>query len=280
MLVSEIAKILGGRMFGDDGEISGIKPLFYAKDTDLSFILWPKDIKAAKTSKAKCLIAEFDLVAHHADKYTNSMIAVEDMASSFVKLKDLSFLVQKKTPVIKENTVIEPGAVIHDNVQIGKNCYIGANSVIGSNAFAPFSKVPLVNLCSLGDVIIKDNVRIGALCTVDKGLIGSTVIGEHTIIDNMVHVGHDVLIGKNVAIAAQSGLAGFVQIGDEVTIFGQVGVSPHCVIGKGARISGKSMVHCDIKPYEIWSGNPSLPHALYLRAYGKLKREGRRNARL
>ncbi|HXW53454.1 MAG TPA: UDP-3-O-(3-hydroxymyristoyl)glucosamine N-acyltransferase, partial [Myxococcota bacterium] len=86
----------------------------------------------------------------------------------------------------------------------------------------------------------------------------------------MVHIGHDVRIGENVIVAGQSGLAGFVWIDKNVTLGGQVGVAPHVRIGEGARISGKSMVHCDIRPREIWSGNPSVPHAVYLRAYGQL----------
>lgn len=267
-------------MLGDDGEISGIKPLSSAGKEDLSFILWPKDIKKAKKTNARCVIGELGLISYYADQFPSTLIAVEDMAVTFERLKDLTALRNERAaPLIGEGTTIEPGAIIHRNVRIGRNCYIGANSVVGGKAFVPYGENPHVNLCSLGEVIIKDNVRLGALCTVDAGLIGATFIDEHTLIDNMVHIGHDVVIGKNVTIAAQSGFAGLVQVEDEVTIYGQVGVAPHVVIGKGARISGKSMVHCDIKAYEIWSGNPSLPHPLYLRAYGKLMREGKKNAR-
>jgi UDP-3-O-[3-hydroxymyristoyl] glucosamine N-acyltransferase len=127
-------------------------------------------------------------------------------------------------------------------------------------------------LPSLGAVLIEDGASIGALCSIAKALIGVTTIGEASQLDNMVHCGHDAVIGKNVVIAAQSGLAGFAQIGDGVTIGGQSGVAPHVVIEHSARLSGKSFAHKDIRAFEIWSGNPSLPHALYLRDYARAKR--------
>jgi UDP-3-O-[3-hydroxymyristoyl] glucosamine N-acyltransferase len=149
---------------------------------------------------------------------------------------------------------------------------IGANSVIGSPGFIPFGVVHARCLPCFGSVHIDEGVRIGALCTIDRGFLGVTRIGSNTLIDNMVHVGHDVDIGAGVIIAAQTGIAGFVRIGDRATLGGQVGIKPHATVGTGARVSGKSLVHCDIENDAIWSGNPSLPHAQYLRAYGQLKR--------
>jgi UDP-3-O-[3-hydroxymyristoyl] glucosamine N-acyltransferase len=180
---------------------------------------------------------------------------------------------------VGKNTIIEAGAIIKRGVFIGENCFIGSNSVLGEDGFVPYGLNPVKNLPSLGGLIIEDSVRVKASCTIDRGLIGSTRIKKNTLIDNLVHVGHDVVIGENVVVAGQSGFAGFVRIGDHVTIGGQVGVAPHVIIEEGARISGKSMVHCDIKRYEIWSGNPSVPHGIYLRAYGKLMNGSRKKRR-
>ncbi len=194
---------------------------------------------------------------------------------------------------IGAHSVIAPNVVIEDDVKIGARCHIGAgviihrgtrigdevsigaNTVVGSQAYAPYGFDKTVNFPSLGSVVIEDKVRIGALCSIDRGLIGRTHIRENTAIDNMIHIGHDVMIGKNVLIAAQTALAGFVQVGDDVTLGGQVGVLPHSVIGPGARISGKSLARGKIGAHEIWSGNPSMPHKIYLKDYGERLRRHR-----
>ena len=312
MWASEIAQVLGGRLLGEDRYLSGLKPLMLAEISDLSFVIWPKDIGMAKKSSAGCIIAEMGVAADIADEISCSLIASENLFDTFSLLKILKTnglfpeqnssvlglmsvdpeAIIDKTAIIGKShiargvriganvrigdkvfigahTVIEPGVVIYDDVHLGSHCLIGANSVIGSDGFVPYGMAPSTILPSLGTVRILDQSRIGALCTVDRGLMSQTLIGEFCLIDNMVHIGHDVKIGAHVIIAAQSGLAGFVDIESEATLGGQVGVAPHVRIKAGARISGKSMVHCDIGEREIWSGNPSVPHAAYLRAYGQ-----------
>lgn len=302
MWLSEIANALGGRLLGDDKFVFGIEPLFCAEVTDLSLVIWPKDIKFAKKCRAGGLILELDVAADFADLFDISLIVVDSLKTTFSVLADLieqggfskntpnelrARTIDKDAMVhpsavigkahIGAGTAISAGVVIHDGVHVGAGCRIGANSVIGAHGFIPYGVNNSVNLQSLRSVFIDDQVQIGSLCTVDAGLLGNTHIKKNTMIDNMVHVGHDVVIGENVVIAAQSGFAGFVRISEHVTIGGQVGVAPHVLIGTGARISGKSMVHCDIKPYEIWSGNPSVPHSIYLRAYGRLMNTGKKN---
>ncbi|HXW60674.1 MAG TPA: hypothetical protein VEK06_03955, partial [Myxococcota bacterium] len=170
---------------------------------------------------------------------------------------------------IDEGAVINPGVVIHGPSHIGRYSIIGSNSVIGSKAFVPYKEKTLE---SLGGTFIGEEVEIGALCTIDRGLIGNTRIMNKSRLDNMVHCGHDAYVGRDVAIAAQSGLAGFAKLCDGVSVGGQSGVGPQVVIGTGARLSGKSFAHRDIKSWEIWSGNPALPHSQYLRAYARDKR--------
>lgn len=178
--------------------------------------------------------------------------------------------------VIGDSCFIGSGVIVHSRSRIGDGSVIGANSVVGSEAFVPFGMMAH-NLPSLGHVVIKDHVTIGALCTIDRGLFGATEIGDDTLMDNMIHVGHDVCIGRNVIIAAQSGLAGFARLGDGVTLGGQVGIAPHVAVGENTRVSGKSSLHRDVGPNEVWSGNPALPHHHFLRAHGNLVRNFKRN---
>ena len=162
--------------------------------------------------------------------------------------------------------------IVHSRVVLRDRVHVGSDWVIGFAGFVPFGTEDAQCLPCFGSVHIEEGVRIGALCTIDCGFLGATRIGKNSLLDNMVHVGHDVDINESVIIAAQSGLAGFVRLESLVTLGGQVGIKPHVTVEEGARISGKSLVHCDIKKYEIWSGNPSVPHAVYLRAYGQLMR--------
>jgi|SRR5579871_4089130 len=318
MRASEIAQTLDGRLLGDDLSLSAIAPLIDAASNDLAFVIWPKDIRAAKKSLAGCLMAELSVAADIADQITCSLIAIDNFFDAFCLLKGMikekklgpwakaheaastieqgaevhqsaivtdsyighgakigAYAVIGPGSFIGNHTVVEVGAKIFDDVYVGAHCRIGANSVLGAQGFIPYGISPCKSLPSLGTVRIGDFVHIGALCTVDRGLCGPTVISNHTLIDNMTHIGHDVKIGESVVIAGQSGFAGFVTVDSFVTIGGQVGIAPHIHIGEWARISGKSMVHCDIKPYEIWSGNPSVPHATYLRAYGQLMTAGK-----
>jgi UDP-3-O-[3-hydroxymyristoyl] glucosamine N-acyltransferase len=161
--------------------------------------------------------------------------------------------------VIGDNTVLFSGVKLYYECKIGANCTIHANTVIGSDGFgfAPnadgnaFAKVP-----QIGNVVIEDNVGIGALCTIDKGVTGDTTIGEGTKIDNQVHVGHDTVIGKKCLIAAQTGIAGCVIIEDEVTLWGQVGTTSGITIGSKAIVLGQTGVSKSIEGGKTYSGTP------------------------
>lgn len=166
------------------------------------------------------------------------------------------------TATIGENTIIEPGAVIGNYVTIGSNCLIRANavicdytqignhveiypnSVIGSNAFYYHQGTDksFTAWHSIGRVIIEDHVRIGACCTIDRGVSGETIIGLGTKLDDQIHIGHGVVIGKHCIIAAQTGIAGKTVIQDYVNISGQVGISKGLVIGEGAIILAQTGV--------------------------------------
>jgi len=172
---------------------------------------------------------------------------------------------------------IGANAVIGDGVVMGENCSIGANTsishaLIGKNVtmstnvsiggegfgFVAGPKGPL-KFSQLGRVLIGDGVDIGSNCAVDRGALGDTVIGAMTALDNMVHIGHNVRIGKACALAGQVGIAGSTVIGDGVMMGGQVAVSDHLVIGSGARIAGKSGVIRNVAPGEVMGGYPAVP---------------------
>ncbi|GBF19807.1 MULTISPECIES: UDP-3-O-(3-hydroxymyristoyl)glucosamine N-acyltransferase [Arenibacter] len=165
---------------------------------------------------------------------------------------------------IGNNVVIGDNCLIHSNVSIYDNCVIGNNvtihsgSVLGSDAFY-YKKRPegYDKLISGGRVIIEDNVDIGALCTIDKGVTGDTTIKKGTKLDNQVQVGHDTVIGEKCLIASQTGIAGCVIIEDEVTLWGQVGVTSAATIGKNAMVSAQSGVSKSLKGGKKYFGSPA-----------------------
>jgi len=159
--------------------------------------------------------------------------------------------------VIGENCLIHANVAIYDHTIIGNNVIIHAGTVLGADAFY-YKKRPdgFDQLISGGRVVIKDNVGIGALCTIDKGVTGDTTIGEGTKIDNQVHVGHDTVIGKKCLIASQTGIAGCVIIEDEVTIWGQVGTTSGITIGANAVILGQTGVTKSVDGGKSYFGTP------------------------
>jgi UDP-3-O-[3-hydroxymyristoyl] glucosamine N-acyltransferase len=179
------------------------------------------------------------------------------------------------TAQIGEGTIIQPNCFIGNHVKIGKNCLLHANvsiydhcvlgdnviiqagTIIGADAFY-YKKRPegFDQLISCGRVIIEDNVGIGALCTIDRGVTGDTTIGSGTKIDNQVHVGHDTVIGKKCLIAAQTGIAGCVVIEDEVTMWGQVGTTSGITIGTKAVVMGQTGVTKSIEGGKTYFGTP------------------------
>ena len=173
--------------------------------------------------------------------------------------------------------VVDSNAVIGAGVIIGDHCRIGANSsishaVIGSRVrissnvsiggegfgFVPGPK-GLLHVAHFGRVVIEDDVRIGGNCAIDRGAMGDTFIGAGTVIDNLVHIAHNVRIGRNCVIAGQVGIAGSSTLGDQVMIGGQVGVNDHITVGSRARIAAKSGVIFDVPEAETVGGYPAVP---------------------
>lgn len=156
---------------------------------------------------------------------------------------------------IGENCVIYPNVVIYDYTEIGNYVTINAGTVIGGEAFY-FKRRPdrFDKMLSKGNVIIEDYVQIGCNCTIDRGVSASTRIGAHTIMDNLIQIGHDTIIGKRCLIASQVGIAGVVEIEDDVMIWGQVGINKDLKIGKKAVLLGKTGVMSSLEGNKTYLG--------------------------
>jgi UDP-3-O-[3-hydroxymyristoyl] glucosamine N-acyltransferase len=157
---------------------------------------------------------------------------------------------------IGKNCLIHPNVTLYDGTVIGDDVIIHAGAVIGSDAFYYKRKQAYEKLNSCGFVQIDDNVEIGASCTIDRGVTSVTRIGSGTKMDNMVHIGHDTVIGKNCLFAAQVGIAGVVTIEDEVILWGQVGIQKDLTIGKGAVVLGQSGVAKSLQGGVVYFGSP------------------------
>jgi len=184
---------------------------------------------------------------------------------------------------IGSKSVIGSNTVIEHSVQIGKNCLIGSNvniknSIIENDVVIQdgckigmkgFGFIPNQDknfrFPHIGRVILKDNVELGANCTIDRGSIGDTIIGKNTFLDNQVHVAHNVKLGKNCMIAGQVGFAGSSTIGDNVSIGGQAGISGHLKIGNNVRIGGGSGVVKNISDNTTVMGYPAVPLKKFLK---------------
>jgi len=173
-----------------------------------------------------------------------------------------------KNVKIGKNCVIYSGVRIYDYCVIGDHCIVHSNTVIGSDGFGfqptkdGYQKIP-----QLGNVVLEDDVEIGANCTIDRGTIGSTVIGKGTKIDNLIQIAHNVKIGRNNVIAAQAGIAGSTVIGDWNQIGGQVGIVGHITIGNQVKIQAQSGVNSSAKDNEILYGSPAINASEYRRNY-------------
>lgn len=170
---------------------------------------------------------------------------------------------------IGDNTVIFAGSKILSDTVIGKNCIINAGVVIGADGFgfAPnedgvYSKIP-----QIGNVVIEDNVDIGAATTIDRATLGSTIIRKGVKLDNQIQVGHNVEIGKNTVIAAQTGIAGSSKIGENCMFGGQVGIAGHLIIGNNVRIQAQSGIGRNIKDNEVIQGSPAFGYTDWNKSY-------------
>ncbi len=161
---------------------------------------------------------------------------------------------------IGDNSIIYPGVKIYHNCVIGDNCIIHAGAVIGADGFGYsleeniYHKIP-----QLGNVVIEDDVEIGANTTIDRAVMGSTIIRRGVKLDNLIQIAHNCEVGENTAMAAQVGIAGSAKIGENCVMGGQVGIGGHITIGKNSQIGAQSGIISNTKEGSKIIGSPAYP---------------------
>ena len=176
---------------------------------------------------------------------------------------------------IGKNCTLFPGVKIYHDCNIGENCIIHAGTVIGSDGFgfAPQSESEFMKIPQIGNVVIEDNVEIGANVAIDRATMGSTVIRKGVKLDNLIQIGHNVEIGENTVMAGQTGIAGSTKIGRNCMFGGQVGISGHLKIADGVKIGAKSGIPGDVKNENaILFGYPAFEHKDFIRSFVVFKK--------
>lgn len=276
--LKDIAQLLNAEFVGSpDHLITGINEIHKVEPGDIVFVDHPKYYEKALSSRATTIIIN-KKVDCPAGK---GLIITEDPFNAYNELVrhfqpvQYSLSPMSNSAVVGKNTVIMPGAyignyvkigdncVIHPNVtiydhcEIGNNVIIHAGTVIGADAFY-YKMRPEKHdkMLSCGKVVIHDDVEIGALCTIDRGVSADTIIGKGTKMDNQVHIGHDSVVGEMCRFAAQVGVAGVVTIEDNVTLWGQVGIASDVTIGKGAVVLAQTGVNKSLEGGKSYFGYP------------------------
>ena len=177
--------------------------------------------------------------------------------------------------VIGKRCVLWPGAVVRERCSLGADCILHLNVSVGADGFG-YRPSPdtlgLVKILQIGNVVIGDNVEIGANTCIDRGKFDSTRIGDGTKIDNLVQIAHNCCIGRSCVIAGSTGIGGSVTIGDFVVIGGGVSIVDHLTLGDGARIGACSFVIDDVPPRETVSGSPANAHRKTLRQWALIRK--------
>jgi UDP-3-O-[3-hydroxymyristoyl] glucosamine N-acyltransferase len=277
--LKEIAGLLNAKFDGDPlFEVTGINEIHMVSPGDLTFVDHPKYYDKALNSRATTILINKEVPRPEGKALIISDDPFRDyvwLAKYFRPFESCSNSISPSAE-IGQGTMIQPGTFIGNHVKIGKNCLIHtnvsiydhtvigddviihANSVIGADAYY-FQRKPAGyrKLESCGRVVIKDRVEIGALCSIDKGVSGDTIIDEGTKFDNHVQVGHDTYIGKNCLIGAHCAIAGVTRIEDDVILWGRVSVNKDIVIGKGAVLLGTSAIDKSIEGGITYFGAPA-----------------------
>jgi len=277
--LEDIAKIIDCDYIGNaEFPVLGMNEIHVVQSGDIVFVDHPKYYNKALESDATIVLInkkvdcpegkallisddpfrDFNKLTNHFRPFVSAAASIADSAT------------------IGKNTVIQPNVFVGNNVQIGDDCVIHSNvsiydnavignnvtihagTILGADAFYYKNRPEKFDkLLSGGNVVIEDNVDIGSLCTIDKGVTASTRIGEGTKLDNQVHIGHDSVLGKRCLVASQVGISGCVIIEDFVTIWGQAGITSGITIGEKAIISAQSGVSKSLEGHKSYFGTPA-----------------------
>lgn len=286
-----IAEIIGAKMIGDeDFTVLGTNEIHRVKSGDIVFVNHPKYYDKALNSAATVILIDKEVPCPDG----KALLVSADPFGDFNKInahftRINNFTEQLHDIEVGDGTKIHPSAVIGNDVRIGKNCIIfpnvviGDRTVIGDNVIIQSGTVlggdafyyrklngHFDRLISVGNVVIENNVEIGNNCTIDRGVTDSTVIGEGSVLDNQIQIGHDTIIGRKVLIASQTGIAGCCIIEDEVTVWGQVGMASGVRVETGTVLLAKCGVNRDLKK-GTYFGPIAEEFKQYLRKEIKLK---------
>jgi UDP-3-O-[3-hydroxymyristoyl] glucosamine N-acyltransferase len=216
---------------------------------------WPSHVSWRSKRGKNCYIGAYTYIAKGARLGNN------------VKVYPHVYIGENVT--IGDNTVIYAGAKIYHGCVIGSGCIIHSGTVIGSDGFgfAPQANGEYKKIPQIGNVVIEDNVEIGACTTVDRSTIGSTLISYGVKVDNLVQIAHNVEIGKNTVIAAQTGIAGSSKVGESCVFAGQAGVVGHIKIGNKVVVASKTGVSNNVSDGKSMLGFPSMEASKYKRSF-------------
>lgn len=263
-----ISEITGAKMIGDENfPVLGTNEIHRVQNGEIVFVNHPKYYEKALNSAATIILIDKEVDCPPG----KALLISEDPFRDFNKINThfrriFNFTKELHDLEVGEGTQIHPSAVIGNEVRIGKNCLIfphvviGDYTVIGDNVTIQSGTVlggdafyyrkldgNFDRLISVGNVIIENNVEIGNNCTIDRGVTDSTIIGEGSVLDNQIQIGHDTVIGKKCLIASQVGIAGCCILEDEVTVWGQVGMASGVRVASGTVLLGKTGVNKDLK---------------------------------
>ncbi|QIE58352.1 UDP-3-O-(3-hydroxymyristoyl)glucosamine N-acyltransferase [Rasiella rasia] len=277
--LQDIATILDCDFVGDaDFPVLGMNEIHVVQPGDIVFVDHPKYYDKALQSPATIILInknvtcpagkallisddpfrDFNSLTNHFNPFVMARAVIADSATIGKNTVIQPNVFVGNNVEIGDDCLIHPNVTIYDNTIIGNNVTIHAGTVLGADAFYYKNRPEKFDkLISGGNVVIKDNVDIGALCTIDKGVTASTTIGAGTKLDNQVHVGHDTVIGELCLIASQVGIAGCVLIENFVTIWGQVGITSGVTIGEKAIISAQSGVSKSLPGHKSYFGTPA-----------------------
>ena len=211
-------------------------------------------------NKSNGIISKFTSI--HNSSILNKNIQIDSFVNIEENCKiDKNVIIQSNCK-IGPNVIIGANSIIHSNSNlqdciIGSNCIIKSGAVIGGAGFG-FDPISKVKINHIGNVVIGDNCNIGSNSTIDRAVFDSTIISKNSFIDNLVQIAHNVFIGEEAIIAAQTGIAGSTVIGDCVIIGGQAGIAGHINIGKNVKIAAKSGVTKNIMDNSIVAGFPAV----------------------
>jgi UDP-3-O-[3-hydroxymyristoyl] glucosamine N-acyltransferase len=279
-----IASLINAELFGNENaEATGINEIHSVEEGDIVFVDHPKYYSKCLNSAASFIIINKKMDV----PYGKTLLVVGEPFESYSKIVnhfnpfDPAKKMISDTAIVGNDSIIMPNVFIGNNVTIGNNCLLHPNvcvydncvignnvvvhsgTIIGSDAFYfntnKFRNIWYKKMQSCGRVVIEDDVEIGANCTIDRGVSADTKIGQGSKLDNLIHIGHEVELGKNCLIAAQVGIAGATKLGDGVTLWGQVGLSKTLKLGNNVTVLAQSGLGEDVEDSKVYFGTPAGP---------------------